>query len=165
MPGSSEFEQRLAEYERETQRFQMRVKELEEELVTAKRRLHEVPRRIRHLEELLVEAKTQLMAASARNEKLSATLHGARDNIAALREEILRLTQPPSAYAVLIGVNDDGTADISLAGRKLKVALDPQVDRSSCAIGSEVSLNDSNAIIAIHAQMGGQHWNVSRPTR
>lgn len=152
MPGPSEFEQRLAEYERETQRFQMRVKELEEELVAAKRRLHEAPRRIRQLEEHLADSKTQLMAALARNEKLSATLHGARDNIAALREEILRLTQPPSAYAVLVGLNQDGTADISLAGRKLKVALDPKLHPDDCVVGSEVSLNDSNAIISIRDQ-------------
>ena len=64
------------------------------------------------LEERLLETKGQLAQAVSQNEKLSATLREARDHIAALREEVEKLTMPPNAYGTLLGVNDDGTADI-----------------------------------------------------
>ena len=56
---------------------------------------------MRTLEERLLETKGQLSQAVSQNEKLTYTLREARDHIAALREEVDKLTQPPSAYGTL----------------------------------------------------------------
>ena len=56
------------------------------------------------------------------------TLREAREHIAALRDEVDKLTQPPSAYGVVVGKNDDGTVDVLSSGRKMRVALHPEID-------------------------------------
>ena len=81
---------------------------LEEEVSTLRRRLQEAPKRVRTLEEKLLETKGELARAVSQNEKLTYTLREAREHIAALREEVDKLTQPPSAYGTLLSVNDDG---------------------------------------------------------
>ncbi len=65
--------------------------------------------RARQLEEKLLEIKGQLAHAVAQNEKLSYTLRESRDHIASLRDEVEKLTQPPSGYGVVVGKNDDST--------------------------------------------------------
>ena len=60
-------------------------------------------------------AEGQLQQAVSQNERLSATLREAREHIAALREEVEKLTMPPSAYGTFLGANDDGTVDIFTA--------------------------------------------------
>ena len=50
----------------------------------------------RHLEDKLLETKGQLAHAIAQNEKLSYTLRESREHIATLRDEVEKLTQPPS---------------------------------------------------------------------
>ena len=68
--------------------------------------------RTRQLEEKLLEIKGQLAHAVAQNEKLSYTLRESREHIASLRDEVEKLTQPPSGYGVVVGKNDDSTVDI-----------------------------------------------------
>ncbi|MEZ5255990.1 MAG: hypothetical protein R2705_03595 [Ilumatobacteraceae bacterium] len=94
---------------------------------------------MRALEERLLETKGQLSHAVAQNEKLSYTLREARDHIATLREEVEKLTQPPSAYGVIVGRNDDGTVDVASSGRKMRVAVHPEIDLDTLARGSEVA--------------------------
>mgnify|MGYP003327607896 CR=1 FL=1 len=101
---------------------------LTEEVALLRRRLQDAPKRVRTLEERLLETKGQLQHAMSQNEKLSATLREAREHIAALREEVEKLTQPPSAYGTFLGRNDDGTVDIFSAGRKMRVALHPELE-------------------------------------
>ena len=107
-------------------RAQVRV--LEDEVASLLRRLQDAPKRVRTLEERLLETKGQLAQAVSQNEKLTATLREARDHIAALREEVGKLTQPPAAYATFLGRNDDGTVDVQAAGRKMRVQVSPEVD-------------------------------------
>lgn len=104
-------------------------------------------RRLRNLEERLLETKGLLAQESAKNERLSATLRDARENIALLREEVDKLSQPPSAYGVVTGKNADGTADVLTSGRKLRVNVHPEIDSEDLELGSEVVLNDSMNIV------------------
>src|SRR5436305_12673030 len=104
------------------------VSSLEEAVLVLRRRLQDAPKRVRTLEERLLETKGQLQQAMAQNEKLSATLRAAREHIAALREEVEKLTMPPNAYGTYLGVHDDGTVDIFSAGRKMRVALHPEIE-------------------------------------
>ena len=48
----------------------------------------------------------------SQNEKLTFTLREAWDHIAALRDEVDKLTQPPAAHATAASINDDGTVDV-----------------------------------------------------
>ena len=100
---------------------------LEDEVNTLRRRLQDAPKRVRTLEERLLETKGNLSSAVSQNEKLTYTLREAREHISALRDEVDKLTQPPSAYGTLLGFNDeDDTVDVFSGGRKMRVAIHPE---------------------------------------
>ncbi|MGH9207290.1 MAG: proteasome ATPase, partial [Acidimicrobiales bacterium] len=141
--ANSEYERRLAAYEREVADLRQQAKFAEEEVLTLRRRLQDAPKRVRSLEEKLLEAKGQLTQAVSKNEKLTFTLQQAKDHIAALREEVDKLTQPPAAYGTFIGINDDGTVDVFSGGRKMRVAVHPDIEVEQLSKGQEVVLNES----------------------
>jgi proteasome-associated ATPase len=154
---ASEHDRRLAEYARQVDDLQGQLKGLEEEVVVLRRRLQDAPKRVRTLEEKILETKGQLQQAVSQNERLSATLREAREHIAALREEVEKLTMPPSAYGTYLGANDDGTVDIFTAGRKMRVSVHPEVDVDAIVRGQEVALNESlNVVLARGAEVSGE---------
>jgi len=117
----------------------------------------ETSARLRALEERLLETKGHLATAKARNEKLEYALREARDHVASLREEVEKLTQPPSAYGVILGTNDDGTVDVLTNSRKMRVSLHPDIDPQMLLRGSEVVLNESlNVVLARGAEATGE---------
>lgn len=122
---------------------------LEDEIAVLVRRLQDAPKRVRTLEERLLETKGQLAQAVSQNEKLSYTLREARDHISALREEVDKLTQPPAAYATLLGQNDDGTVDVVSSGRKMRVEISPNIDPVELRRGQEVVLNESFNVVMV----------------
>ena len=129
---------------------------LEAEVAGLRRRLSDAPRRTRQLEERLLETKGLLSQEVEKNEKLSHALRGARENIASLRDEVDKLSQPPSAYGVVVGKNDDGTVDVLTSGRKMRVNLHPDIDIDTLARGAEVVLNESfNVVTARSAEGAG----------
>ncbi|WP_374210582.1 proteasome ATPase [Dermatobacter hominis] len=133
------------------------VRDLEDEVSQLVRRLQDAPKRVRTLEERLLETKGQLAQAVSQNEKLTFTLREARDHIAALREEVEKLTQPPAAYATLLGVNDDGTVDVQAAGRKMRVEISPGIDVDDLHRGCEVVLNDAyNVVMVREPEIAGE---------
>ena len=120
---------------------------LEEEVAVLRQRLQDAPKRVRTLEERLLETKGKLAKAVSQNEKLTYTLHEAREHISALRDEVDKLTQPPSAYGTLLGRNDDGTVDVFSGGRKMRVALHPEIETEELGRGQEVVLNESLNVV------------------
>ena len=140
-----------------TEALRAQVDALGEEIAHLRARLADAPKRVHALEERLLETKGQLAQAVAQNEKLSYTLREAREHIATLRDEVDKLTQPPSAYGVVVGKNDDGTVDILTSGRKMKVATHPEIDIEALDRGSEVVLNESfNVILARRPELTGE---------
>src|SRR5688500_6279692 len=88
---------------------------------------------------------------------LTYTLREAREHIAALREEVDKLTQPPSAYGTFLGLNDDGTADVFSGGRKMRVSVHPELEDAELQRGQEVVLNESfNVILARAPELNGE---------
>jgi len=141
----------------ELEELREHARALEEEVLTLRRRLQDAPKRVRTLEERLLETKGQLAQAVSQNEKLTYTLREAREHIAALREEVDKLTQPPSAYGTLLGHNEDGTVDVFTGGRKVRVAIHPELDDEPIERGAEVVLNESlNVVLARGADMTGE---------
>ena len=129
--------------------LQEQLKAMEEEVVTLRRRLQDAPKRVRTLEERLLDTKGQLAQAVSQNEKLTYTLREAREHIAALREEVDKLTQPPSAYGTLLGINSDGSADVFSSGRKMRVETHPAIDPEELVRGAEVVLNESLNVVKV----------------
>ncbi len=113
--------------------------------------------RIRDLEERLLETKSNLARETGKNEKLAYTLREYRDSIVSLRDEVSKLTQPPSGYGIVVGKNDDGTVDVLTNGRKMRVNLNPDIDADHLARGAEVVLNDSlNIVLARNPDATGE---------
>ncbi len=136
---------------------QAQIVVLEKEVDDLRRRLADAPKRQRALEERLLETKGQLAQAVSQNEKLSYTLREAREHIASLRDEVDKLTQPPSAYGVIVGKNDDGTVDVLTSGRKMRVGLHPDINHEELPRGSEVVLNESfNVVRARQPEVTGE---------
>ena len=116
--------------------------------------------RLRALEERLAAAQAELAAATARGDRLASTLREARDQIVALKEEIDRLAQPPSGYGIFLEMSEDGTADIFTGGRKLRVAVSPEIEVESLRRGQEVMLNEATNVIRameLRARRRGRH--------
>ncbi|HVL90338.1 MAG TPA: proteasome ATPase [Actinomycetota bacterium] len=137
------------EHEREVSTLRSQLKFLEEETALLRRRLSDSPGQVKLLEEKLNEARTQLSQALAQNERMTSALKEARDQIVALREEVEKLTAPPSGFGVFLGINDDGTIDISSSGRKLRVAVHPDIDPKSLQRGQELMLNEAMNVIGV----------------
>jgi proteasome-associated ATPase len=147
----------LTAYEAEMAELRDQAKTLEDEVVSLRRRLQDAPKRVRTLEERLLETKGQLAQAVSQNEKLTYTLREAREHIAALREEVDKLTQPPSAYGTLLGANDDGTVDVFVSGRKMRVSVHPDLVDDELIRGVEVVLNESlNVVMARSPELTGE---------
>ncbi len=122
------------------------VSGLETEVTELRRRLVDVPRQLGRLETEVRDAGRELARANARNQKLNTTLETARERITVLREEVEKLSQPPSAYGTVVQLNGDGSADVHSAGRKMRVAVHPDL-LESLTPGQEVVLNDAMSIV------------------
>ena len=147
----------LAELRAQAHSAEEQVAALEEEVVALRRRLADGPKRVRTLEERLLETKGQLQQALSQNERLTYTLREAREHIASLREEVDKLTQPPSAYGTFLSLNEDGTADVYSGGRKMRVSLHPGLDAAELTRGQEVVLNETlNVVMARGSDLQGE---------
>jgi proteasome-associated ATPase len=120
---------------------------LEEEVAVLRRRLTESPRQARLIEERLGETEARLATVNRQNERLADTLREARDQIVALKEEVDRLTKPPSGFGVFLSACEDGAADVFTGGRKMRVNVSPAVDIEALRAGQEVVLNESLTVV------------------
>jgi proteasome-associated ATPase len=90
----------------------------------------------------------QAALLAAKNERLAEALRAARDQIVELRTQIDELAKPPGTYATFLAAHDDGTVDISTAGRKMHVGASPSVDIEALQPGQEVKLNEAMTVVA-----------------
>ncbi|MDX1510481.1 MAG: proteasome ATPase [Nitriliruptorales bacterium] len=125
------------------------LKILRDEVEVLRRQLDTAPLRIRTLEERLLETKGKLQAALGQNDKLADTLRVAKEQLAALREEVERLSAPPQSYASYLEPNDDETVTIVASGRKLRVKLGPDVGIDDLRPGQEVLLNEAMNVVEV----------------
>ena len=129
---------------------------LEEEVASLRRRLASLPRDTRQLESRLAETRGALANASAQNDRLATTLREARNQIVSLKEEVDRLAQPPATFGVFLADTGDGTVDVFTGGRKLRVAVSPDVAVPELVRGQEVMLNEAlNVVRALQFERAG----------
>jgi proteasome-associated ATPase len=131
------------------------------EIEHLRQRLAELPSKTRGLEERLLATKGQLVAAESQRDRLTVALREMREQVEVLRDEVAKLSAPPSAYGVLVDINDDGSLDIMSSGRKMRVGLGPKVDPELLQRGAEVLLNESlNVIHVRRSEVVGEVVNV-----
>ncbi|HEV3474739.1 MAG TPA: proteasome ATPase [Actinomycetota bacterium] len=152
MGQSDDSRERIEQYEKEIHELTTHVKFLEDEIALLRRRLHSAPRQVRTLEERLLESKGEVARALAQNEKLVTTLKAEREKLEALKEEVEKLTRPPASFGVFLGENDDGSIDVFTAGRKMRVNLDPEIEKERLHRGAEVILNEALNVVEILEQ-------------
>ena len=117
------------EHARELDKLRVQIQSMEEEI----RRLY--------------QSRYQLEQATKQNEKLVATLQEAKSQIEALRAEVEKLTAPPSTYGIFSSLNTDGTGNVYVSGRKMKVSLHPSIKAKELRKGQEVILNEALNVI------------------
>ncbi len=127
--GDSEAMHKNEEHLREVEKLRVQIQSMEEEL----RRLY--------------QSRYQLEQATRQNEKLAATLQEAKAQIEALRAEVDKLTAPPSTYAIFSSMNKDGTANVYVSGRKMRVSVHPSIKSKELRKGQEVILNEALNVI------------------
>lgn len=142
-------EGKIEDYEKQIHDLQTQLRFLEEEAALLRRRLSNAPRQVTILEEQLTESRSEVARALAQNEKLAAVLTAEREKIEALREEVEKLSQPPATFGVYLGTNEDGSIDVFTAGRKMRVALAPEIDAGKLRQGAEVILNEGLNVVEV----------------
>jgi proteasome-associated ATPase len=148
MPESDPREQQ-ERAEKQIHELHTQVRFLEDEIALLRRRLTNAPRQVKILEEKLIEARSDLSRALTQNEKLATTLQAEKERIEGLRDEVEKLSQPPASFGVYLAENEDGSVDVFTAGRKMRVNVSPDVDRSSFRKGAEVILNEALNVVEI----------------
>ena len=70
--------------------------------------------------------RDQLGDAERQNEKLVGALQEAKQQIELLKEEVDKLCAPPNSYGVFMRTNKDGTAEIVVDGKQMRVNVHPE---------------------------------------
>jgi proteasome-associated ATPase len=91
--------------------------------------------------------RDQLGDAERQNEKLVATLQEAKQQIELLKEEVDKLCAPPNSYGVFLRSNKDGTAEIIVDGKAMRVNVHPNIDTSHFEEGQLVVLNEAFNVV------------------
>ena len=102
---------------------------------------HEALRRRYHL------TRDQLGDAERQNEKLVGILQEAKQQIELLKEEVDKLCAPPNSYGVFQRANKDGTAEIIIDSKRMRVNVHPNLDTSHVQEGQLVVLNEAFNVI------------------
>jgi len=91
--------------------------------------------------------RDQLGDAERQNEKLVGALQEAKQQIELLKEEVDKLCAPPNSYGIFMRTNKDGTAEIVVEGKQMRVNIHPNVDTSHFEDGQLVVLNEAFNIV------------------
>jgi proteasome-associated ATPase len=142
-------QEELERYEKEIHHLQTQIKFLEDETALLRRRLTNSPRQVKVLEEQLLQSRGDLTRAVSQNEKLVEVLRAERDKISALKEEVEKLARPPATFGVYLTENEDGSVDVFTGGRKMRVNVDPEIDRDRFKKGVEVILNEALNVVDV----------------
>ncbi|HEX2090239.1 MAG TPA: proteasome ATPase [Actinomycetota bacterium] len=142
-------QEQLEAYEKEIHQLQTQIKFLEDETSLLRRRLTNSPRQAKVLEEQILQLRSELARTTAQNEKLVGVLQAERERVEALKEEVEKLARPPATFGVYIRHNEDESVDIFTGGRKMRVNVDPEIDKSRFRKGVEVILNEALNIVDV----------------
>ncbi len=97
----------------------------------------------------LAEINKVVEGLQQKNSDLTTLLSDAKLQLLSLRDQVEQLGAPPSGFGVFLDLYEDD-ADVLINGKKMRVTISPEIDRSQLSSGREVVLNESLNIISIH---------------
>jgi proteasome-associated ATPase len=89
----------------------------------------------------------QVHEQERQNEKLVNMLQEAKQQIELLKEEVDKLCAPPNTYGVFARANKDGTAEIVVDGRQMRVNVHPNLDCFQMEEGQLLVLNEAFNVV------------------
>jgi proteasome-associated ATPase len=127
---------------------------------------------VRRVERVLMEyellrqrydrARQQHYDAERQNEKLVNALQDAKQQIDLLKEEVDKLCAPPNTYGVFERANKDGTIEINVDGKMMRVNAHPNLRVDQLMEGQLLVLNEAfNAVEATGFDPRGEVCQVS----
>jgi proteasome-associated ATPase len=93
------------------------------------------------------QARAQQRDSERQNEKLVNMLQEAKQQIELLKEEVDKLCAPPNTYGIFTRPNKDGTAELLVDGRPMRVNVHPNIDPFQLEEGQMVLLNEAFNVI------------------
>jgi proteasome-associated ATPase len=97
----------------------------------------------------LAEINKVVEGLQQKNSDLTTLLSDAKLQLLSLRDQVEQLGAPPSGFGIFLDLYEDD-ADVLINGKKMRVTISPEIDRSQLSSGREVVLNESLNIISIH---------------
>ena len=97
----------------------------------------------------LAEINKVVEGLQQKNADLATLLSDAKLQLLSLRDQVEQLGAPPSGFGIFLDLYEDD-ADVLINGKKMRVTISPEIDRSQLSSGREVVLNESLNIISIH---------------
>src|ERR671931_841081 len=150
MPRSeASFQSKLAQYEIEIKDLQERIRVVEHDSESLVRHLEKTISHYEALKRKYHQTLEQLTQGKKQNERLVGALQEAKEQINALKKEVEKLCMPPNSYGVFRQRNADGTLDIDIDGRHLKVNVHPRLENATFEEGQLLVLNESLNVIDI----------------
>ncbi len=127
---------------------------------------------VRRVERLLMEyellrqrydrSRQQHYEAERQNEKLVNALQDAKQQIDLLKEEVDKLCAPPNTYGVFERANQDGTVEINVDGKMMRVNAHPNLRVEELMEGQLLVLNEAfNVVEATGFDPRGEVCQVS----
>jgi proteasome-associated ATPase len=98
--------------------------------------------------------REQFIEAERQNERLVGVLQEAKQQIELLKEEVDKLCAPPNNYGIFQRGNKDGTAEIIVDGRPMRVNVHPNLDAFSLEEGQLVVLNEAFNVVEPSGYVG-----------
>jgi proteasome-associated ATPase len=97
----------------------------------------------------LAEINKVVEGLQQKNSDLATLLSDAKLQLLSLRDQVEQLGAPPSGFGIFLDLYEN-EADVLINGKKMRVTISPEIDRSQLSAGREVVLNESLNIISIH---------------
>jgi proteasome-associated ATPase len=91
--------------------------------------------------------REQCADAERQNERLVSVLQESKQQIELLKEEVDKLCSPPNNYGIFNRPNKDGTCEIFVDGRQMRVNVHPNLDAFSFEEGQLVVLNEAFNVV------------------
>ncbi len=91
--------------------------------------------------------REQCTDSERQNERLVGVLQEAKQQIELLKEEVDKLCAPPNNYGIFQRANKDGTAEIVIDGRHMRVNVHPDLDAFQFEDGQQVVLNEAFNVV------------------
>jgi proteasome-associated ATPase len=140
----------------EVLRYRERIRELDGIIEAMQTEMSDLRRKLNaassdDAETKLYEATRDLVKLHRRNRELINALQEAKEQLELLREKVEKLSAPPNNYAAFLDANDDGTVNISLQGKKMRVNVDPTINVEEMRKGQEVIVNGVYNVVAVAA--------------